>query len=55
MPRRARKQIREAQLQIAARALSRASTPGDIEREFRSLDMALGPPLWHPEHPENDL
>jgi hypothetical protein len=54
MLRRAQKQIREAQLQIAAEALSRTGSPGDIERELRSLDMALGPPSWHPENRQND-
>jgi hypothetical protein len=48
---RARKQVREAQLRIAAGELSRVSVPGDVEREFRDLDI----PLWHPEHPGNDL
>ena len=48
----AERQIRQAQIQIAAQAIG---SPGDIDREFRSLDMALGPPSWHPENPEHDL
>ena len=55
MLRRARRQVRDTQLQIAAGVLSRAGGPGDVEREFRSLDMAMGPPPWHPEHREHDL
>ena len=47
--------IREARVQLAAVAESRAVSAADIEREFRNLDMALGPPLWHPENRENDL
>jgi hypothetical protein len=38
MLRRARRQVREAQLQIA---------------EVGAFDMAPGPPAWHPEHSEH--
>ena len=55
MLRRAREQIIEAQLQIVAEALSRTGSPGDIDQEFRSLDMTLGPPSWHPENPGHDV
>jgi hypothetical protein len=57
--RRAQEKIREAQVQLAAAAAARAVSPGDVERDLRSLDMALGPPSslpsWHPDHPENDF
>jgi hypothetical protein len=49
--RRAREQVREAQLRITVGELSRVCAPGDAEREFRDLDI----PLWHPDHPGNDL
>ena len=51
--RQARKRVREAQVRLGQVAESRAASA--VEPEFRSLDMALGPPLWHPEHPENDF
>jgi hypothetical protein len=40
--RQARRQIREAQLQIMTRALARVSTLGDIRRDPRGLGMAKG-------------
>jgi hypothetical protein len=56
---RAQELVREAQVQHAAVVQTRAVSPDDVERDLRSLDMALGPPpslpLWHPEHPENDF
>jgi hypothetical protein len=56
--RRAQEKIREAQVQLAAVAQSRPVSPDDVERDLRSLDMALGPPSslpkWHPDHPQND-
>ena len=57
LARSAHKQIREAQVQHAAVARARAAGSGDVEQEFRSLDLAPVPP-WHPEHPlhpENDF
>lgn len=50
MLRRARKQIRETQLRIAAGALSCVGAPADARREPPGPDMAPGPPPWHPEH-----
>ncbi len=52
--RKARKQVREAQVRVAAVAESRAA--GDVERQLADFDRApLGPPAWHPEHSENDV
>ena len=45
----AHREIRAALVGVAAVARSRAV--GDVDDEFRSL---VGPPSWHPEHPEND-
>ena len=53
MLRRARKQVRETRLQIAATALFRAGPPGDSGQEPRSPYMTLVP-RWHPEHPSNN-
>jgi hypothetical protein len=46
--RRARKQVRDAQVRVAVVAESRAA--GDLERELADL---LGPPVYHPEHPDH--
>jgi hypothetical protein len=66
LERQARKQLLEERVRLAAAEESRAAGAGDVEREFRRLDVTRsgldegppGPPVWHPEHalnPENDL
>lgn len=52
--RRAREQVLDAQLRIPA-ARSRGRRRGDAGAGFLGVDMAMGPPRWHPEHPENDF
>jgi hypothetical protein len=52
--RRARKQIVEDQVRLAAGAESRAA--GDVERrQLAEFEMGPGVPTWHPEHDANDI
>lgn len=51
--RRARKQIVEDQVQLAAAAEARAAV--DAERQLADFDVGPGVPTWHPEHGGNDI
>jgi hypothetical protein len=53
--RRARRQVLEAQVRLAAVTEARARAAGDAGRQLADLEAALGPSSWHPDHPGNDL
>ena len=49
--RRARKEVREAQVRLAAVAESHAA----VERQLADFSTGPGVPVWHPEHDSNDI